>query len=174
MGDFFWSCFRWLSSTAEKYLTADLMKKVTFAAGVMFFPSCRRVLFPEFPNFRCIQQMNPNISRTIDDQDPSNCHTKAFSRNWHHSTRNKKTPTTDKHTQQLSQKKNKRKNLHDFLKRSGSFFFTVKLWNLQEFDPDFIFISAGFDGHEAWGDGGLLMELVGVLSQGQHLTKTFV
>ena len=98
------------------------------------------------------QEMDPNISRTI-DQDPSNCHTKAFSRNWLYST-SKKTPTADKHKQQLSQKKNQKKSPW-FSEKVWKFFF-LKLWSLQEFDPDFIFISAGFDGHEAWGGWGLV------------------
>ncbi len=69
-------------------------------------------------------------------------------------------PQAKKHQQQTNTnnnflRKKIKKNLHDFLKRSGSFFF-LKLWSLQEFDPDFIFISAGFDGHEAWGGWGLV------------------
>ena len=67
----------------------------------------------------------------------------------------KNTNNRQTHTQQLSQKKNQKKTRpHDFLKRSGSCFFFSAIWSLQEFDPDFIFISAGFDGHEAWGRNG--------------------
>ena len=149
-------------------VSSDEKTYCTSAAGVTFFPSCRRLFFRCLVrNFQILDAFNkwiPTFPASL-TKISFKRHTKALSRTltpFH----KKETTPTDKHTHtQLSQtKKNKsvptktraptNKNVkvpNVFLKRSGRFFFFPSFKALQEFDPDFIFISAGFDGHEAWG-----------------------